>query len=133
MYVVNRTRGTFLGVDIAIARSSLRRMIGLYTRRSLQLGDGVWLVPCNSIQTIGMRMPIDVVFLDSRRHVVRVLQHVKPGRVIWRVEKANSVLELPSGAVRSSATRVGDVLELVEALEGIPALPLHEDPQRIGG
>ena len=124
MYVINRTRGTFLGVDVKVARSSLSRMIGLYARRSLRLGDGIWLVPCNSVQTIGMRVPIDIVFLDRSGRVVRLLQHVQPGRVIWRVHEADSVLELPSGAVRSSSTQVGDDLELVEELKADSAVSL---------
>jgi uncharacterized protein len=118
VYVVNRTRGTFLGVDIKRADRLGARLLGLYRHRSLSLGDGVWLVPCNNIQTVGMHHNIDAVFLDREYRVVRVYTGIKPGRVIWWVPRARSVLEIPAGAVESSETRVGDVIEFSE---GLPA------------
>lgn len=113
MYVINRTRGTYLGVDVQVANSFRARLLGLLAHRDLRFGDGVWLVPCNSVQTFGMRQPIDVVFLDARRHVVRVVEGVRPARFIWPVAGAHSALELPAGVVRSSETRAGDVIEFV--------------------
>ena len=80
MLVVNRTRGTLVGVDVARADSVGARMRGLYAYQHLMLGDGLWLVPCNNIQTIGMKHTIDVVFLDRELRVVRIYQHLRPGR-----------------------------------------------------
>ncbi len=117
MYVVNRTKGTYLGVEIAVANTLRTRMLGLYARRRLHLGDGVWLVPCNSVQTIGMRCPVDVIFLDAVGSAVRVHQNVVPGRVIWPVRRAHSALEVPAGAVQSSETQIGDQIEFVEDLD----------------
>lgn len=114
MYVVNRTRGTYLGVNIKVANSFLTRVIGLYGHSELHFGDGVWLVPCNSIQTIGLRVVIDLVFLDADGRVVRIIESLRPGRVIWPVAGAHSVLELPVGVVHSSETQVGDQIEFVE-------------------
>jgi uncharacterized membrane protein (UPF0127 family) len=113
MYVINRTRGTYLGVNVQVANSFRARLLGLLAHRDLRFGDGVWLVPCNSVQTFGMRYPIDVVFLDAERRVVRVVRGVRPGRVVWPVPGAHSALELPAGVVHSSETRVGDVIEFV--------------------
>ena len=117
MYVVNRTRGTYLGVNIKLANSFRTRLLGLYPHRALRFGDGVWLVPCNSIQTIGMHCAIDTVFLDDEGRVVRIVEDVRPGRILWPVREAHSTLELPAGVVRSSETRVGDTLEFVEEVD----------------
>ncbi len=114
MYVVNRTRGTYLGVNIKVADSFRARLIGLYTHGRLQFGDGAWLVPCNSIQTIGLRRAIDVVFVDAGGNVVRIVENVRSGRVIWPVRGARSVLELPRGVVSSSETQIGDRIEFIE-------------------
>ncbi len=114
MYVVNRSRATYLGVDIKVAKSFQARMLGLYTHRQLHFGDGVWLVPCNSLQTIGMRCSIDVIFLNIGGRVVRVVEDLRPGRIVWRVPEAHSALEVPAGVVRSSETQVGDQVEFVE-------------------
>lgn len=121
MYVVNRTKGTFLGVDVKRADAFRKRLLGLYRHRHLSLGDGVWLVPCKGVQTIGMRTAIDVVFLDSTQRVVRIYNYVRPGRIIWWVPRAHSALEVPAGAVGSSETRVGDSVEFAEGLpKGFP-------------
>jgi uncharacterized protein len=116
VFAVNRTRGTFLGVDIKRADNLGARLIGLYRHRNLSLGDGVWLVPCNNIQTVGMRHSIDVIFLNREHRVVRIYPSLKPGRIIWWVAKARSALEVPAGAVDSSETRVGDRIEFAESL-----------------
>lgn len=128
MYVVNRTRATYLGIEIKRANSILTRMLGLYAHRQLQFGDGVWLVPCNAIQTIGMRFPIDLVFMDAGGRVVRVCENVQPGRVVWRVREADSVLEVPAGVVQSSETRVGDTIGFFERADVVS--PVESRPER---
>ncbi len=119
MFVVNRTRGTYLGVKINVANTFFKRLLGLYAHRRLHFGDGVWLVPCNSIQTIGMRFPIDIVFLNQVRRVLRVDEAVQPGRIVGWLQGAHSTLELPAGVVRSSETEVGDLLEFIEETEPV--------------
>jgi uncharacterized membrane protein (UPF0127 family) len=79
----------------------------------MRFGDGVWLKPCNSIQTMGMRDPIDAVFLDANGRAVRLVENIAPGRVIWPVPGARSTLELSAGVIRSSETAIGDEIEFV--------------------
>jgi hypothetical protein len=122
MYVVNRTRGTYLGVNIKVADSFRARLRGLYGHRHLPFGDGVWLVPCNSIQTIGLGRTIDLIFLDKEGKVVRTIPQVGPGRVIWPVRGAHSVLEVPAGVASSSETQPGDRFLFVNDAEAPVAL-----------
>lgn len=114
MYVVNRTRSTYLGVDIRLANSFRSRLMGLQAYRQIPFGDGVWLVPCNSIVTFRMRFAIDAVFLDKDGRVVRVVENIVPGKIVWPIRRAHSVLELPAGVVRSSETRDGDMIECID-------------------
>lgn len=116
MYVINRTRGTYLGVNIKMANTFRTRLIGLYAHRHLRAGDGVLLTPTNSIQTIGMRTSLDLIFLDDRLRVVHLLEHVPPGRVIWPVRGAHATLEIPAGLIESSETQVGDQIEVTADL-----------------
>ena len=74
-------------------------------------GDGLWIVPCNSIHTIGMRFPIDVVYLDSGQEVVKLYHRLAPLRIAALAFKARSVLELPAGILEKTETEVGDILE----------------------
>jgi hypothetical protein len=71
----------------------------------MQAGEGLLILKCQSVHTVGMKFPIDVLYLDNRG---RVLQHVAapPGFRIAEVSGSNSVLELPSGGALS--TEVGD-------------------------
>ena len=66
-----------------------------------------------SIHMIGMRFPIDAIFLDDQHQVVRVFGGLKPGRVARGGKFAKSVLELPAGKAAFFNVRVGDRLQLV--------------------
>ena len=110
--VFNTTRGSSLGEQIGIADTSLRRMVGLLGKQSLDPGTGLFIVPSQAIHTIGMAFPIDVVFVDKKHCVVGVRECVPPfrlTRVFWR---ALGVIELPPGTIRDSRTAVGDQLKI---------------------
>jgi uncharacterized protein len=82
------------GVEVVVARGP-RRFTGLIGRRSLPAGTALEIPRCRSVHTFGMRFPLDLVWLDGSRHVVRVDRAVPP----WRVRscrQARSVLELDS-------------------------------------
>ena len=36
-------------------------------RDGLPAGEGLWIVPCESVHTVGMRFPIDLVYLDRKK------------------------------------------------------------------
>ena len=85
-------------------------MRGLLGRPPLDGGDGVVLVPCASVHTCFMPAPIDVVFLDRRGEVLRVVPALRP----WRAEAcrgAHAVLELPAGTCARAGLQAGARLE----------------------
>lgn len=84
------------------------RLIGLMGRRDLPLGQGLHLLPCNSIHTFFMRIPIDALFLDAHGAVVKVFPALPPWRLTGIYPKVRSVLELPAGTLRASGTAEGD-------------------------
>lgn len=117
MRVVNRTRGTVLAESLQLAGTSAERNRGLLGRDSLAPGEGLWIVPCESVHTFGMRFAIDLIYLDRKHRIRKIRHNVKP----WRLSAclvAHSVLELPAGSVRLTESQKGDVLELKEA--GVP-------------
>ncbi len=117
VYVYNQTKGTFLAFRVNVADSILGRLIGLLGRRSLKPDGGVWIVPANSIHTVGMLFSFDAVMIDKDFRVVSVTEMVKPFRVILPKRRAESVLELSAHAIFRSRTEVGDqlVIERYEA------------------
>jgi uncharacterized membrane protein (UPF0127 family) len=109
--VRNVSRGTMLADRAGIADTSKTRNVGLLKHTRLEPGEGLWITPCEAIHTIGMKFPIDVLFLDRKRRVLKI----RGSMPRWRMSaclRAHSVLELPSGAAAASETQAGDQLEL---------------------
>ena len=107
----NETRKSVLAEAAEVADTSAKRRTGLLKHSRLEAGEGLWIVPCESVQTFFMKFPIDLVYLDKRR-TVRKVRHAVPA---WRLSaclSAHSVLELPAGTVERTGTAVGDVLAL---------------------
>ena len=75
--LIKRTGAVFVQ-DLEIANSPWTRFKGLMLRRYFPKGAGLWIVPCNSIQMMFMRFPVDVVWLNSKRVVLKVSSKVAP-------------------------------------------------------
>jgi hypothetical protein len=108
--VFNRNRESFLGLRVARADTLLKRLKGLLGRIRLNPVDGIWLVPSRGIHTIGMLFAIDVIYLDGGNRVIHLIEHLGPFRISPIRMRCASILELPSRAIYSSNTRVGDEL-----------------------
>jgi len=109
--VRNQTRGTVLAHSVEVADTSAKRRTGLLKRERLQTGEGLWIVPCESVHTFFMKFPIDLVYLSRRQKVRKVRSAVPP----WRFSAcllAHSVLELAAGTVAATGTAVGDQLAM---------------------
>jgi len=108
----NVTRGVHLTQCGRFAHNPWTKLIGLLRDRTLEFGDGMWLKPCNSIHSIGMRFAFDAIFLDKKLRVVHLVYEMKPWRISQIVFSAHSVLEVPAGMIRQSATDLGDQFEM---------------------
>jgi hypothetical protein len=107
---LNLTRQTVLATSIEVADHSAARRKGLLGRDSLPAGEGLWIIPCESVHTFGMRFPIDLVYLDRKRRVKKIRSAVPP----WRLSaclSAHSVIELAAGTICRTQTSPGDNLE----------------------
>ncbi|MGA3333679.1 MAG: DUF192 domain-containing protein [Terracidiphilus sp.] len=112
--VLNVTRGTVLATRLEAARTGPARRKGLLGREGLLPGEGLWIVPCESVHTFFMRFPIDLVYLDRKNCIRKVRSAVGP----WRASAclaAHSILELPAGTVRETRTERWDTVEIVPA------------------
>jgi uncharacterized protein len=110
---VHDRSGVVLAERAELAARPWRRMRGLLGRSPLAQGEGLLIVPCQGIHTLGMAYPIDVVHLDRQGVVRGVVRNIKPwrlGPLVWRAYQA---LELPAGAAAS--VRVGDQVTLGRA------------------
>jgi uncharacterized protein len=108
---VNRTRSTVVGERIRVADSPLTGIVGLLGERDLPPGDGLLIVPCQGVHTLGMLFAIDIVVLDGEWNVIAIRRELRPFRLTRVFRKAAAVLELRAGMVESCGTFVGDTLE----------------------
>lgn len=108
--VFNKTAESFLGLNISCADTSWARLRGLLGKLKMSSDEGLWVVPSRGIHTVGMLMPIDVVYLDAGHRVIHLVEQLGSFRVGLIYWKSSSVLELPPHTIYASHTRVGDEL-----------------------
>jgi len=96
-------------VRALIASSFSQRTLGLLTRSRLHARAGVWFDHCSTVHSMGMRMPIDLVFLDAELRIVEFRPDWGATQIA-RCRAATSVLEVAGGALADLQWRVGDQL-----------------------
>ncbi len=109
--VLSGDRGALVCERCEVADRPLSRLRGLLGRRRLEPGAGLLLEPCNSVHTLFMRFPIDAVFLDAERRVLRVRRGMGPWRAAG-ARGARAVLELAAGEAERAGVSPGERLYL---------------------
>lgn len=114
MMLYNITQKTVLARHVKYAGNFFRRFIGLMFKRKFPTSyEALILSPCNSIHTMFMFYPIDVIFLDERLRVLHACQAMRPLRISPVIVAAVQTVELPAGTIAHSGTRIGDFLSLM--------------------
>ena len=108
--VTNPGRGTTLAHRCRVARSLRDRTVGLLGTPGIGRGGGLWIERAPSIHMFFMRYAIDAVFIDRDGRVVRIVEDLRPWRIVAWVPRGRDCLELPTGSVRPTGTQVGDLL-----------------------
>jgi uncharacterized protein len=106
--VWNATRDVVLGDDIREASSFFDRLWGLLRTDGLTFREGIWIQPCNSIHSFGMRFEFDALFLGPDGKVVGRYERFRRNRISRVFWNARGVLELPAGTIERTGTEVGD-------------------------
>lgn len=104
------TRCASLGDGILTARTPLERSRGLLGTASLPRGGGLWIIPCRSIHSFGMRYAFDALFIGRDGKVVGMHPWFRRNRISRIFWNARGVLELPAGTIDRTLTAVGDVV-----------------------
>jgi hypothetical protein len=116
--VLNKRSGTTISHSVALAGTSSERRRGLKEVDDLAEGQGLWISPCEAIHTFGMKTPIDAIFIDRDGCVRKLYASIPPRRIGWCFT-ADSVIELSTGVIERSKTKVGDHLELVRNTQSV--------------
>lgn len=106
--VYNQTRECFLSLTVTAANTILGRLIGLIGRLNLKPDEGLWVVPSSGVHTLGVLVPLDLIYLDDNYRVIHLVEHFPSFRIAPLRMKSGSVLELATHTIYSSQTQVGD-------------------------
>lgn len=119
----NRTQNRVLCEKCAVADTFWTRLRGLQYRPPLAENEGLFITHCPSVHMIGVRFPIDVIFLDSENFVTDWVENL-PGGFHFYVAKARpddtkklfgkplNAIELPAGSIARHKLQIGDEIAL---------------------
>ena len=109
----NLSKKTVLSYRTFQAVSFPDRLRGMIGRPFEQAGIDAMVFPsCSSIHTCFMTFPIDVIFLGTENTVLETHPDCRPWRFAVWCRGAQSVIELPAGALAHTGTMPGDWLDL---------------------
>jgi hypothetical protein len=117
---LNETRKTLLASRLRLTRAAVKAP---GARAPVFPGDGLWVEPCIEVDTTGLPVSLDLLFLDEDHRVVESVTAMRPGGRSPRVSQARGVLELPAGTIPATHTEIGDRI-LIE-----PIVPASSPPR----
>lgn len=113
MPIYNKIKNMVLPYEVVEAKSFLRRLVGLLGTKEPLTEKVLYIKHCSSIHTIGMKYPIDAVFLDKNCVVSRLYESLQPNRMTGIRMKDYGVLEFPPGTIKNFKIAKGDILRII--------------------
>lgn len=108
-WLIHDTR-VLASANLALSRHERRRGLKDFPDASLPLV----IQPCNWVHSIGMKFPVDVVYLDTNDVIIDIAL-LKPGRIARPRRRAVRVVETQPNACRHWGLEPGDVINVREA------------------
>jgi uncharacterized protein len=105
-------KNNLLLAEVELAKTFWQRSRGLMFRNQLAKNQTLWILNCNSIHTGFMCFPIDVVFVNKKMQVKRIIKNIRPWRLVLPVWGATSVFEFASPATNLDQIEIGDQLHV---------------------
>lgn len=112
MKIFNERNEKLIASKVMMANNPWSRLKGLLFTKELPEGEGMLLTPCNSVHTIGMTYAIDIIFLDKKNKVRKIIENMKPNCLSPIDLRSFSVLELPANHIKKTDVQIGDQLRL---------------------
>lgn len=102
------TNQTVLADEIRIADRFFQRLVGLLKDKALSPNQGLLLKRCRQVHTIGMKFPIDVIFLSEDGEVLLIQNDMSSGQISPTVKGAFWCLELMAGVANQQGLNIHD-------------------------
>ncbi|MBP8865557.1 MAG: DUF192 domain-containing protein [Acetobacterium sp.] len=85
---------------VKVADRFMSRLVGLLKTSGLSDDQGLLLKKCNQVHTLGMKFPIDVIFLSKDGDILHIEPEMAAGKVSPHIQNAFWVLEVKSESCR---------------------------------
>ena len=92
---------------LEIADTFLKRFLGLMGRKKIPAGQGLLILPCNSIHMMFMRFSIDAVYVDKNFVVKKIVRKLPAWLGMSICAGAHAVIELAAGEADRLNFRIG--------------------------
>jgi len=113
----NQTRECFLGLEVNRADFNYADLKERVNSLALKSGQGLWLNPFTGLPEVGLRVVLDLLYLDEDCRVTEVIESVPSFHVNAAGAAPASVLALPAHSIYFSQTQPGDQLVVCRAEE----------------
>jgi uncharacterized protein len=92
-------------INLRSAKTFFERALGLFACQKLAVNEGLVIEPCACIHTFFMPVPIDVLFFDRQRCLLKRVSGVLPWRVVF-CRGAFYTIEFRAGYLQKSDVEV---------------------------
>jgi uncharacterized protein len=116
--------GRCTGLRARCASGFWSRAAGLWATAASEPPHALELRPCAAVHTLGMRGPIDVVFVALDGTVLRAVPRLAPWRVAM-LPRAAATWELPPGACALHGVRRGTRLDVAGGASAMSVAELN--------
>ena len=89
-----------------------KRFKGLLGTKELPEDACLWLEPCDSVHMMGMRYALDIVYLDEKRRILKIVSHLTPPFGMSVCRAAQSALEFRAGTAEKEGWYPGLTLHI---------------------
>lgn len=114
MKIINAKNSKIIAENVKIADNFFSRTKGLLGRNSMDKGEALHIIPCDSIHSYFMKFEFDAIFINKKNQVVHLIEKMPA----WHFSKicfsARSIIELPAGVIKETETCIGDLLEFTD-------------------
>lgn len=115
--ILNLSKKKYISKSPFYATTLLQRARGMIGRRfDREPFDAMVFGKCNTIHSLFMSIPIDVIFIDLENSICGMRQALPPWFFMVRCSNAFTTIELPCGVIRTTGTEIGDKVDLSSEL-----------------
>lgn len=112
MKIIHEKTGLVLGEQVVCADSFRKRLTGyMFYKQPPEHFDGLFFKNCKLVHNSFVRISLDVIFIDHRHAVVKVIRGFRPWKFSRIYFRAAHAIEFPTGTVPFSVSD-GDLLVL---------------------